>query len=73
MSLKKNHASNWKVYCIIDKSLPGGKHPLRLAEVLFKSGVKAVQLRDKNSLSFEMVDAARKIATLAKKNRAFFL
>ena len=32
-----------------------------------------MQLRGKNSPSFEMVNAARKIANLAKKNRAFFL
>ena len=67
MTLKKRRAENWKLYCIIDRDLLGKKDPVKLAGFLFRSGVKAVQFRSKNSPSYEMTILARKIAKIAKR------
>ena len=66
MTLKKKHAQNWKLYCIIDRDLLGKKDPVKLAGFLFRNGVKAIQLRSKNFSSYEMTALARKIAKIAK-------
>ena len=61
MNSKKNPASDWKLYCILDSALLKKRGAVKLARLLFKSGVKAVQLRCKNCPSYEIVRIAKKL------------
>jgi len=67
MSSKKNPVVSWKLYCIIDEKVTRGKDPVKLAGILFKKGVDAVQLRFKNMPSYRLIPIARKIMHLARK------
>jgi len=73
MRSRKNRAAGWKIYSIIDKNTMGKKDPSALARKVFKNGVMALQLRCKNAPSYSMVALAKKISSLAKKNKSFFL
>ena len=67
MKLKKNPASNWKLYCIIDKSILGRRSPRKMAKILFEAGVDVVQLRYKNYPSYKLTRIAKSIQPLARK------
>ena len=67
MNLKKNPASNWKLYCILEKEFLKTRDPVKTADFLFRSGVKAIQLRYKNFPSYKLLGIAKKIKKLADK------
>ena len=71
MSLNKNLASNFKLYCIIDKTTSKG-NPVKEAYLLFRKGIKLLQLRYKNQPSYKILPIASKISKLAKKFGAYF-
>jgi len=73
MSWKKNPASVWKLYCIIDKGFLRHKSPRKAAEVLFAEGADAVQLRFKNCPSGELAALAKKIQRLAARRKKILL
>ena len=72
MNSKKNPALSWKVYCIIDKKILRAD-PVNFAHSLFKKGVKVLQLRYKNSPSYELVPIAKKIQSRARQYGATLL
>jgi len=61
MDWKKNPASNWKIYCIVDKKALKGADPVRAAKGLLRKGAKVIQLRFKNYPSYEIVRIAKRI------------
>lgn len=67
MNWKKNPASRWKLYCIIDKNALRGRRPEAMAKSLFRAGVDVVQLRYKNLPSHELLTIAKRISRLARK------
>ena len=73
MNWKKNPASSWKLYCIIDKNIIQGASPERIAQALYAKGVDVVQLRYKNYPSYKLVRIAKKIQGIARKSRKALL
>ena len=73
MSSRKNPASNWKVYCLIDKFFVGLKSPEKKVKSLYAAGVDAVQIRYKNFPSYELVRIAKKLGRVAKKYNKYLL
>ena len=71
--MRKNPASNWKVYGIIDSKVIKRKDPEKIALSLFKSGVNVVQLRYKNCPSYKLVGIAKNIQQLANKARGVLI
>jgi len=67
MNLKKNPAANWKLYCILEKEFLKTRNPVKMSDFLFRSGVKAVQLRYKNFPAYKLLGIAKKIKKLAGK------
>jgi len=67
MNSRKNPASNWMLYCILDGEMIKQKKSVNTARFLFKSGVDAVQLRCKNVPSYKLLGIAKKIERLAKQ------
>ncbi|MGB2705571.1 MAG: thiamine phosphate synthase [Candidatus Omnitrophota bacterium] len=67
MSSRKNPASSWMLYCILDGETIKQKNPVNTARFLFKSGVGVVQLRYKNIPSYKLLRIAKKIRRLARK------
>jgi len=73
MSSKKNPASDWKVYCIIDGERAKRKDLVKIARRLFEKGIKAVQFRHKNRPSYEIARIAKRIEHLAKMHKGILL
>ncbi|NQU95832.1 MAG: thiamine phosphate synthase [Candidatus Omnitrophica bacterium] len=67
MNSRKNPASNWKLYCIIDKVARRNRSPEATALSLFKTGVDVIQLRYKNLPSYELLAIAKRIRKAAKR------
>lgn len=67
MNSRKNPASNWKLYCIIDKAVLGNRSPEEAALSLFKAGVDVIQLRYKNLPSHELLAIAKRVRKFAKR------
>lgn len=67
MSSKKNPASNWTLYCIIDKDTIQGASPRKIAQALYSGGADVVQLRYKNYPSYKLAGIAKKIQRIACK------
>ena len=73
MNWKKNPASSWQLYCIIDGETIKHKDPVKIARSLFKSGVEVIQLRYKNYPSYKLVRIAKDIQKVATKLNKFLL
>ncbi|UCD55622.1 MAG: thiamine phosphate synthase [Candidatus Omnitrophota bacterium] len=74
MNWKKNPASSWKLYCIIDKNIiEGAASPQNVAQALYAKGVDAVQLRYKNYPSYKLVRIAKNIQAIARKSKKALL
>ena len=67
MSWKKNPASGWKLYCIVDSATQRSKDPVKSSCSLFADGADILQLRYKNYPSGELVRIAKKIQQSRKK------
>jgi len=70
MNWKKNPATDWKIYCIVDKKVLKGADPVRIAKGLLRKGAKAIQLRFKNYPSYEIVKIAKRIKKYPKAHHA---
>ncbi len=74
MNWKKNPASSWKLYCIIDKNIiEGTASPQKVAQALYAKGVDVIQLRYKNYPSYKLVRIAKKIQGIARKSKKALL
>ena len=70
MDSKKRHILSWKLYSIIDRDFIGGKDPVKVAERLYKVGVKCIQIRFKNSPSYVVAPVAKAIMKIAKRYKS---
>jgi thiamine-phosphate pyrophosphorylase len=73
MNSRKNPASNWKLYCIIDKAVIKSASPQKIAQALYAGGVDVIQLRYKNYPSYKLTRIAKKISRIARKHKKALL
>lgn len=73
MSWKKNPASSWKLYCVIDRNMLKEASIYKAAHYLYKSGADVIQLRLKNYPSQGFIRIAKTLQKIAAKRRKYLL
>ncbi|MGL5647513.1 MAG: thiamine phosphate synthase [Clostridium sp.] len=71
--MKKELLDKLKLYLVTDKEILKEKDFFKEIEKTLKSGVKTVQLREKDTLGKEFLDKAIKLRSLTKKYNSLFI
>lgn len=64
---------DFKLYVIIDRKICGGRDPVCVAEEAIAGGADMIQLRDKDSTAYEILEVGRAIRGLAREKKTPFI
>jgi thiamine-phosphate pyrophosphorylase len=71
--LIKNSLKNIGLYCVIDRSFPFTKSPVKIASEMIKGGTRIIQYRDKESCDGEFYKTCIQISRICARSNVLFI